>query len=232
MSYSKTTTISKFGEQLDPIKNFYKTKCVNWRGNTSDTHERYTEVISAELLKSLDSFDDIDQITRESTYCRPNHNRIEIDLENSNREEENFAKRINRLEFNHLGKILDFQVPLKNKKGDKGVGKIDLLSFNEAENTLYLVEFKHGNNQETLLRALLEGYTYSKIVDSAKLSQDFGLGENPPIVKPAVLVTPWCRALSELLEMESGSRPNLKALAKALSISFFMLEFQERMIAY
>lgn len=78
-----------------------------------------------------------------------------------------------------LGKVLDYQIPLKDKQDDKAC-KMDLMSFKEDENTLYILELKvpkknTGEETETLLRSVLEIYTYSKQVDQEKLLNDFDL---------------------------------------------------------
>ena len=62
-----------------------------------------------------------------------------------------------------FGKILDYQVPLKNKSTDKGLGKIDLISVKESSKPgtkiIYFLELKKDNSKETLLRCLLEVYS-------------------------------------------------------------------------
>ena len=85
--------------------------------------------------------------------------------------------------FDIIGKIIDYQTPLKNVRGDKA-GKIDLLAYNENENenkiekTLRILKLKRPDSEETMLRCVLEAYTYLKVVDKAKLLKDFGLPED------------------------------------------------------
>lgn len=64
--------------------------------------------------------------------------------------------------FEVIGKIVDYQVPLKTPgaSDNSGLGKIDLLALNG--DTLYLLEVKEPNNTESPLRAILEIYTYWK----------------------------------------------------------------------
>ena len=238
MKKTNKETIDELTKELSNIENLYKSKCVNWIGKTKDTDELYSEIISNELLLNLKEFDKISTITRTNTYCRENHCNIEIDICNSNRDEENFAKRITGLKLEGLGIIKDYQIPLKNTQADKGLGEIDLISFNEETKTLYLIELKYENNKETLLRATLESYTYFKIVDKIKLindcfnSQKFILNNvynstnpNEINIKSAVLVVPKCNAYDELKSIELGERPKLKALALALDIKYFTIEF-------
>ncbi len=229
---------SELKQALKNVSNLYKASCVTWRGITSDTHELYSEIIANELLKELKEFDNIPKVTRTNTYCRKNHQKIEIDL-TSNRKEEIFAKRMAYLNFDEIGTILDYQVPLKDTSEDKGLGKIDLISYNQAKKTLFLIELKNeGNVQDTLLRAMLEIYTYCKIVNQEKLindclnNQEFIFSRlvnhvNPEEVKvvPAVLLVKDSLASDELEEMETGERPKLLALALALGIKFFRLDY-------
>ncbi len=238
MKKTRIETINELKKELSNIENLYKSKCVNWTGTTKDTDELYSEIIANELLRELKEFDKISTVTRTETYCRENHCNIEIDICNSNRDEENFAKRITGLTLDGLGLIKDFQIPLKDTRADKGLGKIDLISFNEETKTLYLIELKYEGNKETLLRASLESYTYYKIVDKVKLindcfnNQKFILNKvynhidpNEINVKSAVLVVPKCNAYDELEDVELGERPKLKALALALDIKYFTVEF-------
>ena len=64
--------------------------------------------------------------------------------------------------FDVIGKIADYQVPLKTPgaSDNSGLGKIDLLAANG--DTLYLLEVKEPNNTESPLRAILEIYKYWK----------------------------------------------------------------------
>ena len=236
---TKIETIKELKKELSSIENLYKAKCINWTGKTKDTNELYSEIIANELLRELKEFDKISTVTRSKTYCRENHCNIEIDICNSNRDEENFAKRITGLKLEGLGLIKDYQVPLKDTRENKGLGKIDLISFNEETKTLYLIELKYEGNNETLLKASLESYTYYKTIDKTKLindcfnNQKFILNKvynqidpSEINVKPAVLVVPKCNAYDELEDIEIGeNRPKLKALALALDIKYFTIEF-------
>jgi hypothetical protein len=224
--------------EIVKIDNLYKANCVNWIGVSKDSGEYYSEIISNELLRNLKEFDSISSVTRTRSYCRENHCNVQIDICNSNRDEENFAKRICGLSFEDLGIVKDYQIPLKDSNTNKGLGKIDLISYNEEIKTLFLIELKYEGNKDSLLRASLESYTYYKIVDKIKLINDcfnnhkFILNKyiksvNPAeiIIKPAVLVVPNCNAYSELEDLELGERPKLKALLLALDIKCFTIEF-------
>ena len=229
---SKEETIDELNKELStsPIRKLYKAKCINWTGTTTDSDEQqYSEIIAEELFKHRKEFDKIKSIKRKNPYYRENHCNIKIDICKSNRDEENFAKRITGLELGTLGLIKDYQIPLKdNLEKDnlenEGIGKIDLISYKDKN--LFLIELKHTGNKETLLRALLESYTYSKIVYKNRLIKDFLGTVNPDEIKiiPTVLLAPRCNAYKELKEMEDGKRKYLKKLSRELDIRFFTIE--------
>ncbi|MGA2408608.1 MAG: hypothetical protein ABSF81_17930 [Bacteroidales bacterium] len=238
MKYSRQETIVKLNIELATIEKLYKSNCINWKGTTIDSNEQYSEVIAQELLKKLAEFSNIHPVTRKSHYYIEKHGYIKIDICKSNRDEENFAKRITGLNFKHFGLIIDYQIPLKDSLKDTGIGKIDLISFDEKTKTLYLMELKYIGNKETLLRALLESYTYYKVVDKVELINDCvksqkiilnkssnSITSNDITIIPSVLLVPECNSYDELKEMESGDRPYLKELSIALGVKFFTIEF-------
>lgn len=239
MKKSKSDTVSELKKQLLAIETVYKSNCVNWAGETIDTKEYFTEIIANELLKEKCEFEKIATITRAASYFSSNHSKIVLSTKDSNRNEEIFAKRIMGLELSGLGTIWDFQIPLKNSLKDKGLGKIDLLSFNANNMTMFLIELKNTGNKETLLRATLEIYTYYKQIDKPKIVDDFLLlmksrknantslyNPNNIIVKPVVLVVPGCQAYKELNQIHSGKRPKLKALSQSLDIKYYVVRIK------
>ena len=215
--YSKNEIIKIMKEAKSDIKNFYKKEFVNYLGVTSDTKEYYTEIIAEWLLDNFYLFDTIKMISRESSYKVDSHNGI-IKDENSNREEEKIAMELfdysqnKGVTFDIIGKIIDYQTPLKNVRGDKA-GKIDLLAYNENEKTLRILELKRPDSKETMLRCVLEAYTYLKVVDKDKLLKDFGLPENT-IVKACPFVFFDGAQYKEIQE----DRKYLKELIKNLDV--------------
>ena len=215
--YSKNEIIKIMKEAKSDIKNFYKKEFVNYLGVTSDTKEYYTEIIAEWLLDNFYLFDTIKMISRESSYKVDSHNGI-IKDENSNREEEKIAMELfdysqNKGEtFDIIGKIIDYQTPLKNVQKDD-VGKIDLLAYNEKEKTLKILELKKPDSKETMLKCVLEAYTYLKIVDKDKLLKDFGLP------KDTILKTcPFVFVDGEQYKEMQQDRKYLKELMKNLDI--------------
>ncbi len=76
------------------------------------------------------------------------------------RKEEWMCKLCMGKRFSPIGKIVDYQVPLKHSRGDacEGMGKVDLLSVDG--NTAWLLELKVPDSTEHPLRAIMEIYTY------------------------------------------------------------------------
>ena len=227
--YSKDEIIKIMKEAKSDIKNFYKKEFVNYLGVTSDTKEYYTEIIAEWLLDNFYLFDTIKMISRESSYKVDSHNGI-IKDENSNREEEKIAMELfdysqnKGVTFDIIGKIIDYQTPLKNVQKDD-VGKIDLLAYNEKEKTLKILELKKPDSKETMLRCVLEAYTYLKIADKTKLLKDFELPEDT-IIKACPFVFVEGEQYKEIQE----DRKYLKELMKKLDVEPVYLKEEYKIV--
>ena len=223
--YSKEEIIKKLEVAKSEMGQFYSEDFLNYISETSDKEGDYTEIIAGWLLDNIELFNEIKPITREKSYKVKTHDGI-IKNEESNREEEIIAMQLFDLSqnkgkvFDIIGKIIDYQTPLKNVRGDK-VGKIDLLAYNEKENpkTLRILELKRPDSKETMLRCVLEAYTYLKIVDKTKLLKDFGLPENTKIKACSFVFLDG----AQYQEMQQD-RKNLKELIEKLEIEVIYLE--------
>ena len=210
-------------EEIQDMGNFYKRKVVNYRGTTSDSKEYYTEVVAEWILKNIYLFDYIKPITREKSYKADSHDGKNKDND-SNREEEKIAMKLFELSqnqgkvFDIIGKIIDYQTPLKDIQTDKA-GKIDLLAYNEEEKILRILELKRPDSKETMLRCVLEAYTYLKVVDKDKLLKDFGLPENTKIKACAFVFYGG----EQHQEMQKN-KENLGELIKELGIEIIYLK--------
>lgn len=176
MGYSKEEIISKCQQAFGDIKTFYKQLFINYNGKTEDTDELYTEVIAEFLCNNLSEFvEGIPQITREAPYRTKGHDGI-FDADTPREEERIAMELFNQSQrgfmYNHIGDIIDYQTPLKNRRSDVA-GKIDLLSYDGS--TLYILELKKPDSEESMLRCVLEGFTYMQTVDKDKLLTDFAL---------------------------------------------------------
>ncbi len=225
-TYSKDEIIKKLEVAKSEMWKFYSQDFVNYRGKTSDKErDYYTEIIAKWLLDNIELFNDIKMISRENSYKVDSHDG-KIKNEKSEREEEIIAMKLFDFSqnqgkvFDIIGKIIDYQTPLKNVQTDKA-GKIDLLAYNEKENpkTLRILELKKIDSKETMLRCVLEAYTYLKIVDKAKLLKDFGLPENTKI-KACPFVFYGKEQYKEMQE----DRKNLKELIEKLEIEVIYLK--------
>ncbi len=170
IQYTKNEILTDCESALSEPEFFYNASMVNYRGITKDTAEPYSEIISEFLLDNLKRYN-IPVITRQTSYKTEGHDGV--CNEASNRKEELMAMQIyNQGKLNIIGKILDYQTPLKNKRTDTA-SKIDLLAYDG--DTLRILELKKPDSEETLLRCVLEGYTYLNTVDKKKLLRDFEL---------------------------------------------------------
>ena len=223
--YSKEEIIKKLEASKSEMGQFYSEDFLNYISETSDKERDYTEIIAGWLLDNIELFNEIKLITREKSYKVKTHDGI-IKNEESKREEEKIAMKLfdsskNRGKvFDIIGKIIDYQTPLKNVRGDK-VGKIDLLAYNENENpkTLRILELKRPDSKETMLRCVLEAYTYLKVVDKDKLLKDFGLPENT-VIKACPFVFYDGKQHKEMQQ----NRENLGQLIKELGIEVIYLK--------
>jgi hypothetical protein len=216
VQYTTVETIAEIEKAVkDNMATFYRQDFLNRSGNASDTKEPYSEVIAKYLLDHLDLWGKIKPITRESPYKPPDHVGIKVGDVKIEQEEKWLAKSMYGKRFDVLGEIIDYETPLKNHKHDD-VGEIDLLA-KPTSLTLYLIELKkEDNTNDTLLRSVLEIYTYSKIVDQKRLLQDFQFGENSQ-VKLVVAV------FKDSAQHKQISLPNVVKLIKKLEVEIVTL---------
>ena len=171
----------------------YKAECINYTGEAKDTKENYSKVIVDYLVEHIDEFKkglSKIKVTRRDPYKTKSHNGIsDFNFEKRPKGERREEKIAHAMYCQYkdkpavFGKILDYQVPLKNTSEDKGLGKIDLLSVKSSSKPkskkIYFLELKkdylEDDSKETLLRCVLEAYTYSQIIDKEKLCADFNL---------------------------------------------------------
>ena len=223
-TYSKNEIIKKLEVAKSEMWKFYSQDFVNYRGKTSDKEGYYyTEIIAKWLLNNIELFNDIKMISRENSYKVDSHDG-KIKNKDSGREEEIIAMKLFDFSqnqgkvFDIVGKIIDYQTPLKNVQTDD-VGKIDLLAYNESKKTLRILELKKPDSKETMLRCVLEAYTYLKILDKTKLLKDFELPEDT-VIKACPFVF---YGKEQYREMQQD-REHLKDLIEKLGIEVIYLE--------
>ena len=226
--YTRIKLISNMFEKANNIPLFYKEPFINYRGRTTDTKELYTEVVAEWVIEHMGRFQQMQAIRRETSYFTNGHNGMPGSL-NSNREEELIAMSMFRQGVMPVvGKVLDYQTPIKNKRGDKA-GKIDLLTFDGK--IVRILELKEPDSTETMLRCVLEGYTYLKTVNTEKLISDFNRYTDADIpVDALVKACPFVFRLAsnganglQYQEMQED-RPMLKKLMQLLDIKPLYIE--------
>lgn len=166
--------------------NFYKASIVNYKGYVQGTSQadknRYSEVIASTLLSKnlLSAWTDLKPVR--PNHFDTNHSPSEIvdmkKLQGTNRKEEILAKLLfYQREVDGLGYIFDYQTPLKVTQNDS-YGKIDLLGYNTDDDCYSVIELKYrpSGSEETLLRCILEAYTYYKLLDLNQIKSDVGHG--------------------------------------------------------
>ena len=214
--YTKQEIIEKCEKGIKDVKQFYNDPVVNYRSKTKDTKEYCTEVVAEFLLqddifKLLNSIKMIDR----NDYSVGWHDGG-YDIE-SNRFEEHLAMDMFKTckngghSFDGIGQITGYQVPLKSRMED-AVGKIDLLSKNK--DIAYILELKAPGNVETMLRCILEGFTYLKTVNQEKLIKSL----NDERVK-RVTAAPLVSFKGYQWEEMHQDRPNLKRLMEKIQMT-------------
>jgi hypothetical protein len=224
MVYKKNEIESKVSEAL--LKNasqLYTEPFLNYIGEADGMP--YTEIAAKMIAAGITDFIDIKKnlfpvITRTSSYKTKSHAALakQNKPDNTNRNEEWIAKGLYGKTLKNIGKIIDFQTPLKDTSDDK-VGKIDLLSYNEEENAVYILELKKPGSTETLLRCVLETYTYWRIVNMEKLLHDFD--KSGCELRKAVLLFKDSLAYKQL--NDKGCCPETRRLMELLNVSSFVL---------
>lgn len=213
MGYTRKEILDKCNAAFDNKNTFYKKGFINYRGKTSDTNEYYTEVIAEFLCDHINEYiNGIECISRKSSYKTKGHDGV-YDPD-SNRKEEKIAMQIftqsrDLGSFEFIGKIEDYQTPLKSSADDEA-GKIDLLSFDGE--VMRILELKKPDSDETMLRCVLEGFTYLRTADCDKLISDFTYDPAEVVVK----ASPFVFYNGEQHKEMSESRPHLRKLMALL----------------
>ena len=210
---------------------FYTEAFLNYAGKPIDSEEPYTEVIADELINNYNLVSQIGKNTpiRKKSF-NANHNGVA-----------NVKARIKRfgyLEYNEKllaialfnskqddcpSKIFDYEVPIKEKQTDK-YGKIDLVSTDTINQSVKLIELKimaKNGKDETLLRALLEVYTYYKLIRNSfdkflEDYEDYGLSSDKyKRFQPAILTDE--QSLSGITLSNIKEHPRIQALISKMN---------------
>lgn len=201
---------------MEKIHLFYTEDFINYLGRYTDTDELCSEVIAQYISEHIDNFiDGIKSITSKSS-CKIESHLGGYNPNNSRRAEEittmkmfNFFKDGGR--YDYIGKIIDYQTPLKNISSDEA-GKIDLLAYDGT--CLQLLELKKTVTKKTMSRSLMEGFTYLETVDQKKLLQNFNL---PPDTKIVACPFVFAGGKSNPYQEMQEERPQLRRFKDLLN---------------
>ncbi len=178
----KTTyglTVPDEKESTKFAANFYKSAVVNYKGCVKDSKNLYSEVIAETLVNDNFIKDWLNLIPVRPEHFKINHSHKDESLESikiTNRKEEILAKLLfYQGNIDGLGYIFDYQTPLKETQNDS-YGKIDLLGYNQDDECYSVIELKYrpSGSEETLLRCVLEAYTYYKLLDIKQIESAVG----------------------------------------------------------
>jgi len=134
-----------------------------WKDLNNKTYQGY---IADLMINEIDIIRLIKPTLRKNIFMRH--------IETTSQKESNQAEKMFAMALCHderydsyvLGKCFEYELPLCPRKGEhlngdnKAFGNIDLVCIKEDE--VYLIELKKDKSKETLLRTILEAYTYWK----------------------------------------------------------------------
>jgi len=220
MGYDIVQVKKSLEKAMTDVDTLYTAPCINWTGKISGGSRYYSEVISELLIRNyLVRLNEIEMIGR-NNYCVASHSDLFL-KKSSGRDEENYAKYLKLLgSLGDLGDIIDYQVPLKNCQKDKA-GKIDLVTLKDKN--IHLIELKYFGNGETLLRTVLEIWTYYRQLNKNKFMKSYEILKRLKVdnIKRTILLGIGCNAFNEANELKN--RPYLRRLIDKLEVEIFML---------
>lgn len=176
-TYGLTLSDEKWSTKF--AANFYKSAIVNYKGYVKGSKDLYSEVIAETLVTDGFIKDWLTLIPERPEHFKINHSNENEKLDAlkiTNRKEEILAKLLfYQGNIDGLGYIFDYQTPLKATRNDS-YGKIDLLGYNTDDECYSVIELKYrpSGSEETLLRCILEAYTYYKLLDINQIKSAVG----------------------------------------------------------
>lgn len=201
----------------------YNANFINYAGVPTGDNQTYSEILAHRILKRkvLDNIHDEtgrNGPIRKKRYKQKNHQGCVSKIAYG--ETSLSYALFNNSQINGFN-FIDYQVPLKETNQDLG-GKIDLIATRAEKEQLYLVELKPpqitGNN-DTLLRAALEIFTYYEIVkkNQAKFVQEYA--NTKPRLCMMVLVSEQSTAGETAMQLINF--PNQRTLYKRMGLEIY-----------
>jgi hypothetical protein len=233
MGYREEEIITLIKESLsykDEQMPVYRLPCLNYRGNAvgSSPKKKYTEIIAMYLCENKSALDDSIRLHKPKPRVCYNvgHDGI-YNGKNKKRSEKIIAYDLfNRSQkdchiFAHIGKIIDYETPVSSAEDDNS-GEIDLLSWDEHSGEMLILELKRPDTPESLLRCILEAYTYRKSVCCDTLAKSFGHEGAGEHVQAATLVFKDSRPHIDW--KNESNQPFVRELMTKLGVGLFILD--------
>ena len=221
------------------LANTYKKSAINWNSSIKNSNPRALaiEIAAGWIADRFDAYKNAleSNATSRDVYNIKSHDGQSNNSEKSDQYEKHIAlemynlhKKKNTKGFTvhgyEFGEIVNYEVPLSGK-GENGLddcrGDIDLVAVgnNASEKTLSLIELKRSrNNQETILRCILEVYTYAKTIkDITAFKEQFNCQNARLILCPLVFKgTNMYEELQYLLSVKSNQENGLTRLISCI----------------
>ncbi|WP_199590142.1 alpha/beta fold hydrolase [Bremerella cremea] len=177
----------------------------------------YTEVMSSLMLAWYSQISLVESNLRQSNFRLEDHRgQAKLQTDIAQFTEKRFCRALyNRSNVSQLGKVIDYEVPLKGTQGAPH-GDIDLLA--EATGEVLLIEAKKPESNESILKAILEAFVYSSLVSTVRQTflHEFSLPSNL-IVVPVVLTFRVAASGRQLDNIQAF--PRLRRLVRELNQS-------------
>lgn len=170
-------TIGKVDELIQNPQTLYRGSIINKRGRTPGSEVPYSEIIAKRLLHTHNIpklLKQLPKIPKGVDFRPTDHDGTLLDPTILGIEQEN---RVAVALYNHhalgeLGRVIDYLIPIAPE--GKHIGTIDLLSFNEETNTLFVIGYTHNEERrDTLLHCILELATLRNSFDDERFVRSY-----------------------------------------------------------
>jgi len=138
--------------------------------------QTYSETIADWILASFGSIALITDGLRNSFRADNHHGQIDLQTPINPPNEERIVRALfNASRLDLLGVTVDYEVPLSGPDGRHG--DIDLLCRNDDTKKVFCVEAKSPTGNTSILKPVLQAYTYTMLIQSRRdqFDRDFGL---------------------------------------------------------
>lgn len=153
----------------EDINSFYTNSFLQYTSNLIGEDVLAVDFIAELIYSSINSFRNIGGVIRKKPFYTGTHNGTTKGGEGENEKKVAIALYNSKnTNWKSFGKIIDYEVPLKELRKSK-FGKIDIIAI--KNDTIKLIELKI--REETLLRAIIEIYTYYSLLKNTNSCERF-----------------------------------------------------------